>query len=128
MERVYAPEDLAAPPASGSWKLDGTVVVPCSMSSVGAIAAGVCINLIHRAALVSLKEGRPLVLVPRETPLSVPDLRNLTALAEAGTAILPASPAFYQVPKSIDDMVDFVAGKILDRLGVDHGLYTRWSN
>jgi 4-hydroxy-3-polyprenylbenzoate decarboxylase len=127
-ERVHAPDDLAAPPASGSFRLDGTLVVPCSMSSVGAIAGGICLNLIHRAALVSLKEGRPLVLVPRETPLSLPDLRNLTALAEAGAAILPASPAFYQVPQSIDDMVDFVAGKILDRLGIAHSLYTPWSN
>ncbi|AEF82323.1 UbiX family flavin prenyltransferase [Leadbettera azotonutricia] len=125
-ERVYAPEDLAAPPASGSFRLDGTVVVPCSMSSVGAIASGLCLNLIHRSALVSLKEGRPLVLVPRETPLSLLDLRNLTVLAEAGAVILPASPAFYQVPQNIDDMVNFVAGKILDRLGIDHNLYTRW--
>lgn len=125
-ERIYFPDDLGAPVASGSFRLDGTVVVPCSMSSIGAIASGVCLNLIHRAALVCLKEGRPLVLVPRETPLSLPDLRNLTALAEAGAAILPASPAFYHSSQNIEDMVDFIAGKILDRLSVEHELYARW--
>jgi 4-hydroxy-3-polyprenylbenzoate decarboxylase len=118
---------MGAPPASGSFVLNGTVVAPCSMSSAGAIASGLCLNLIHRAALTSLKEGRPLVLVPRETPLSLPDLRNLSALAEAGAAILPAAPAFYQKPQTIDDMVNFIAGKILDRLSVEHTLYTRWS-
>ncbi|GHV96339.1 flavin prenyltransferase UbiX [Spirochaetia bacterium] len=125
-ERVYAPDDFSSPPASGSFRLDGTVVAPCSMSSIGAIASGVCLNLIHRAALTSLKEGRPLVLVPRETPFSLPDLRNLTALAEVGAAILPASPAFYHTPQTIEDMIDFVVGKILDRLLVEHNLYTRW--
>jgi 4-hydroxy-3-polyprenylbenzoate decarboxylase len=124
--QVYAPEDLSAPPASGSFPLDGTIVVPCSMNSVGAIAGGVCLNLIHRAALTSLKEGRPLILVPRETPLSLPDLRNLTALAAAGAAILPASPAFYQGPQTIDDLADFMAGKIFDRLHIPHALFRRW--
>jgi 4-hydroxy-3-polyprenylbenzoate decarboxylase len=125
-ERIYAPEDLGAPPASGSFRLDGVVVVPCSMNSIGAIASGICLNLIHRAALTCLKEGRPLVLVPRETPLSLPDLRNLSSLAEAGAAILPASPAFYHIPQTIEDMVDFIAGKILDRLSLGHDLYARW--
>jgi 4-hydroxy-3-polyprenylbenzoate decarboxylase len=125
-ERIYAPDDLGSPPASGSFRLDGVVAVPCSMSSIGAIASGVCLNLIHRAALTCLKEGRPLVLVPRETPFSLPDLRNLTSLAEAGAAILPASPAFYHIPQNIEDMVDFIAGKILDRLSVGHDLYARW--
>jgi 4-hydroxy-3-polyprenylbenzoate decarboxylase len=122
----YAPDNMAAPVASGSFKLDGTVIAPCSMSSAGAIAGGLCQNLIHRAAQTSLKEGRPLVLVPREAPLSLINLRTLTSLAEAGAAILPASPAFYHQPQTIDDMVDFVAGKILDRLGVEHNLYKRW--
>ncbi|GHV05701.1 flavin prenyltransferase UbiX [Spirochaetia bacterium] len=126
-ERIYAPEDLAAPPASGSFVLDGTIIVPCSMNSIGSIAAGISGNLIHRAALTSLKEGRPLVLVPRETPLSLVDLRNLTSLAEAGAAILPAAPAFYQQPKTIDDLADFMAGKILDRLKIQHNLFKRWS-
>jgi 4-hydroxy-3-polyprenylbenzoate decarboxylase len=125
-KRVYSPEDLGAPPASGSFKLDGTVIVPCSMNTAGAVSSGVCFNLIHRAALTSLKEGRPLILAFRETPLSLPDLRNLTALAEAGAVILPAAPAFYHAPQNIDDLVDFIAGKILDRLSVDHNLYTRW--
>jgi 4-hydroxy-3-polyprenylbenzoate decarboxylase len=127
-ERVYAPEDLGAPPASGSFRLDGTVVVPCSMSTAGAIASGICLNLIHRAALTSLKEGRPLILTPRETPFSLPDLRNLTALAEAGAVILPASPAFYPPSQTLEDLVDFIAGKILDRLHVEHNLYKRWRN
>jgi 4-hydroxy-3-polyprenylbenzoate decarboxylase len=126
-ERIYAPEDLAAPPASGSFRLEGTVIVPCSMHSAAAIASGLSLNLIHRAGLTALKEGRPLILVPRETPLSLPDLRNLTALSEAGAAIVPASPGFYHNPQNIDDLIDFIAGKILDRLGVDHALFTRWS-
>jgi len=125
-DRVYAPDNLAAPPSSGSWQLDGTVIVPCSMSTIGAVASGATTNLVHRAAAVALKEGRPLVLVPRETPLSLIDLRNLTALAEAGAAILPACPGFYHHPETIDDMVNFVAGKILDRLGVGHSLFDRW--
>ena len=122
----YAPDDLSAPPSSGSWRLDGTVIVPCSMATAGAIASGAGTNLVHRAASVALKEGRPLVLVPRETPLSLIALRNLTALAEAGAVILPASPAFSQKPATIDELVDFVAGRILDRLGVENDLYKRW--
>ena len=124
--RIYDAGDLSAPPASGTFALDGTVIVPCSMNSIGAIAGGVSANLIHRAALVSLKEGRPLILVHRETPLSLIELRNLCALAEAGAAILPASPAFYQDPQSIDDLVDFVAGKILSRLGLEQRLFKPW--
>lgn len=124
--RVYAPDDLAAPPSSGSWRLDGTVIVPCSMSTVGAIASGASTNLVHRSAAVALKEGRSLIIVPREMPWSLVDLRNMTSLAEAGAAILPACPAFYHKPATIDDLVNFVAGKILDRLGVEHGLFERW--
>jgi 4-hydroxy-3-polyprenylbenzoate decarboxylase len=125
-ERIYAPENLGAPPASGSFRLDAVIVAPCSMNSAAAIASGLCLNLIHRAALVSLKEGRPLILAPRETPLSLPDLRNLTALAEAGAVILPASPAFYHAPQNVDDMIDFITGKILDRLSISHQLYHQW--
>ena len=125
-KNIYAADDLAALPASGTFKLDATIIAPCSMSSIGAIAAGISMNLIHRAAQVSLKEGRPLVLVPRETPLSLPALRNLCSLAEAGAAILPACTAFYQVPQTMDDMIDFVVGKILDRLSVPHGIDTAW--
>jgi len=123
---VYAPDDLAAPPSSGSWRLDGTVVVPCSMSSLGAMASGASTNLVHRCAAVALKEGRPLVLVPRESPLSLVDLRNMTSLAEAGAVILPASPGFYNQPETVSDLVDFIVGRILDRLGVEHELYRRW--
>jgi 4-hydroxy-3-polyprenylbenzoate decarboxylase len=125
-DHVYQPEDLAAVPASGSFRFDGTVIVPCSMNSTGCIASGISGNLIHRAAMVALKESRPLILVTRETPLSLIDLKNLVSLAEAGAAVLPASPAFYHEPKSIDDMIDFVAGKILDRLGINHNLFNRW--
>jgi 4-hydroxy-3-polyprenylbenzoate decarboxylase len=124
----YAPDDLAAPPSSGSWRLDGTVIVPCSMDSAGAIASGAGTNLVHRAASVALKEGRPLIIVPRETPLSLIALRNLTALAEAGAVILPASPAFYQKPATIDELVDFITGRILDRLGVENDLNDRWGD
>jgi 4-hydroxy-3-polyprenylbenzoate decarboxylase len=119
---------MAAPPSSGSWRLDGTVVVPCSMSTAGAIASGATTNLVHRAAAVALKEGRRLVIVPRETPWSLVDLRNMTALAEAGAAILPACPGFYHKPAGIDDLVDFVVGKILDRLGIEHELFERWGH
>jgi len=125
-ENIYAPENMGAFPASGSFKLDGTVIAPCSVNSIGAIASGISLNLIHRCAHVAMKEGRPLVLAPRETPLSLPVLRNLCTLAEAGAAIVPACPAFYHAPKSMDDMIDFVVGKILDRLSVAHNLYTAW--
>jgi len=125
-ENVYEPQDLGALPASGSFRPDGTIVAPCSMSSAGAIASGVSINLIHRAAQTSLKEGRPLVLVPRETPLSLPALRCLCTLAEAGAAILPACTAFYHLPQNMDDLINFVVAKILDRLSIAHNFDTQW--
>ena len=125
-KNIYPPEDLGALPASGSFKLDGTIIAPCSMNSIAAIASGISLNLIHRAAHSALKEGRPLLLVPRETPLSLPALRNLCALAEAGAAILPACPAFYHAPQSMDDLIDFTVAKILDRLSVTHNFDTAW--
>jgi flavin prenyltransferase len=125
--RVHAPDNLAAPPSSGTFRLDGTIIVPCSMSTLGALASGAATNLVHRAGSVALKEGRPLILVPREAPLSLVDLRNMTSLAEAGATILPASPGFYHRPTTVDQLVDFVAGKILDRLGVEHLLLEPWS-
>lgn len=126
-DRIHAPDNLAAPPSSGTFRLDGTVIVPCSMSTLGALASGATTNLVHRAGSVALKEGRPLILVPREAPLSLVDLRNMTFLAEAGATILPASPGFYHRPTTIDHLVDFVAGKILDRLGVEHRLFEPWN-
>jgi 4-hydroxy-3-polyprenylbenzoate decarboxylase len=119
-------EDLFHPIASGSYPLDAVVVCPASMGFCGSVAAGLAGDLPERAADVALKERRPLVMVPRETPFSLVHLRNLTALAEAGAIVLPASPAFYQKPESIDDLVSFVVGKVLDVLGVEHGLFTRW--
>ncbi len=102
------------------------VVCPCSMGTAAAIAQGLSQNLIHRAADVHLKERRRLVLVPRETPLHLIQLRNLTTCAEAGAVVLPAMPAFYVKPKSLDDVVDFIVGRICDHVGVSHDLLPRW--
>jgi len=124
--RYACANDLFDPIASGSHRVDAMVVAPASMGFVGAVASGLANNLPERAADVMLKERRPLILVPRETPLSLVHLRNLTSLAEAGAVVVPASPAFYQKPQSLDDMVNFVVGKVLDVLGVDHGLFERW--
>lgn len=112
--------------ASGSFQTAGMVICPCSMGTVAAVAHGVSGNLIHRAADVHLKERRKLVLVPRETPLGLIQLRNLTAVVEAGAVVLPAMPAFYQRPRSISDLIDFVVGRICDQLGVEHKLFERW--
>jgi 4-hydroxy-3-polyprenylbenzoate decarboxylase len=113
--------------ASGSFLTAGMAVCPCSLGTVAAIAHGVGENLIHRAADVHLKERRKLVLVPRETPLGVIQLRNLLAVAEAGAVVLPAMPAFYTLPRTIEDLVDFVVGRVCDQLGVEHRLLRRWS-
>ena len=123
---LFAPEDLAAPFSSGSRRFSALVIVPCSMNTVAAVAAGLTLNLIHRLADVALKERRTLILVPREAPMSVTHLENLLSLARKGVVILPASPAFYHRPARIDDLVDFLAGRILDQLGLDHKLYRRW--
>lgn len=112
--------------ASGSFPTGGMVICPCSMGTVGAIANGLSENLIHRAADVHLKERRKLILVPRETPLHLLHLRNLTAAAEAGAMILPAMPGFYTKPRSVQDMVDFVVSRICDQLGVEQILTPRW--
>ena len=118
--------DFKAGIASGSFATAGMVVCPCSMGTVGAIAGGLSQNLIHRAADVHLKERRKLILVPRETPFNVIQLRNLTACAEAGATVLPAMPAFYTRPKTLADAVDFVVGRICDQLAIDHQLFPRW--
>ena len=122
----YHPDDLTAPLSSGSYHVDGMVIAPCSMKTLAAIAHGLASNLILRAADVCIKEGRPLILVPRETPLSRIHLRNMLTLAEMGVRILPACPAFYHKPESIGDLVDFVVGKVLDSLGLHHNLYQRY--
>ncbi len=118
--------DFRAGIASGSFLTGGMVVCPCSMGTVAAIAHGLSQNLIHRAADVHLKEGRKLILVPRETPLHLVQLRNLTICAEAGAVVLPAMPAFYNKPQSLDDIIDFVVGRVCDQLGVEHDLFKRW--
>ena len=123
---VFSREDWLAPIASGSNPADAMAICPCSMGTVGALAAGLADNLIERAADVMLKERRPLVLVPRETPLSTIHLENLTRLSRAGAVILPPSPGFYGHPGSIADLVDFIVARVLDQLGVDHSLGPRW--
>jgi flavin prenyltransferase len=123
---THEPDDLASPISSGSFRLDGTVVVPCSMGTVGALAAGLSSNLIQRAGAVALKEEWPFVLVPRESPLSLVSLRALVALKEAGATILPASPGFYARPASIDELVDQIVARILDRLGLNLPGARRW--
>lgn len=132
-ERVHAGtlvphsnKDLGSALASGSHRCEAMVVVPCSMKTLAGIAHGLSQNLIERAADVMLKEKRRLVVVPRETPMSLPDLRNMVACAEAGAMVLPAMPAFYQKPQTIDDLAAFVAGKILDALGFEQHLFPAW--
>jgi len=123
---VHEPEDIKAPCASGSWTHHGMVVCPCSMSTLAAIANGVGSNLIHRAADVTLKEKRSLVLVVRETPLNAIHLKNMLAAHEAGAVIAPACPAFYLRPENIQDMVDQFSARILDQLHIPHNLSKRW--
>ena len=123
---IYQNKDLGAPLASGSHPCEAMVIVPCSMNTLAGIAHGLSSGLIERAAEVMLKEKRRLVLVPRETPMSLPDLRNMVACAEAGAMILPAMPAFYQHPKTIDDLASFLAGKILNALGFEQRLFEPW--
>ncbi len=124
---VHSNKDLGATLASGSHGCAGLVIVPCSMKTLAGVAHGLSRNLVERAADVMLKERRRLIIVPRETPMSLPQLKNMVLCAEAGATILPAMPAFYQLPKTLDDLADFMAGKILDALGVDHELYPAWT-
>lgn len=124
----YEDYQLEAPLSSGSFLFDSMVVAPCSVSTLSKIATGVADTLITRCASVALKEKRKLILVVRETPLSLIHLQNMASLSSQGVVILPPIPAFYSMPKSVDDMVDFVVGKILDQLGIEHNLFQRWNS
>jgi polyprenyl P-hydroxybenzoate and phenylacrylic acid decarboxylases len=123
---LHSNKDLGAKIASGSQGCEGMVVVPCSMKTLAGIAHGLSRNLVERAADVMLKERRPLIIVPRETPMSLPQLKNMVLCAEAGAMVMPAMPAFYQMPQTLDDLADFMAGKILSALGFEHQLYPAW--
>ena len=123
---LYPNADVGAAIASGSFRMDAMVVLPCSMKTAGAIAHGVTDDLLTRAADVTLKEGRRLLLVPRETPMHEIHLENLLRLARAGAVIMPAAPGFYHRPETLDDLVNMMVGKILDRLGIEVELFTRW--
>lgn len=123
---VHALEAVEAAPASGSAGMRATILCPCSMGTLARVAHGFSSNLVERAADVAMKEGRPLIVVPRETPLSVVHLENMLRLARLGAIVLPAMPGFYHRPRTVQDLVDFVVGKILDRLGIEHPLVRRW--
>ncbi len=124
---IYHPiQDIGASIASGSYRVDGMVIVPCSMGSLAAIAHGLSNNLLQRAADVMLKEGRKLIIIPRETPLSAIHLENMLKLARLGVKIAPAMPAFYHKPVNIEDIVQFMVGKTLDSMGIDNQVYSRW--
>ena len=123
---VHRHVDCSAGSASGSFRTGGMVICPCSMGTLASVAGGLCSNLIHRAAAVHLKERRPLIVVPRETPLSAIHLGNMQTVAAAGAVLLPAMPGFYHGVRGVDDLVDFVVGRVVDQLGVDRDLVTRW--
>ncbi|MGN7311212.1 UbiX family flavin prenyltransferase [Alkalicoccobacillus gibsonii] len=125
---VYDLHNYAAPIASGSFRTKGMIVIPCSMGSLSGMAIGASGNLIERAADVMLKEKRPLVIVPRETPLHQIQLENMLTLSKAGATILPAMPGFYHNPTTMEELIDFVVGKALDVLGVEHELFKRWGS
>ncbi len=126
-QHTYHVNDLEAPLMSGSFPTDGMVIIPCTMKTLAGIALGYADNLILRAADVTLKEKRKLIVVPRETPVDVVHLRNMLMVAKLGVYVVPAMPAYYHKPRTIDDLVDFVVGKVLDCLGMEHTLFKRWS-
>ena len=127
-ERVvyHNQSDISASIASGSFRTEGMIIAPCSMGTIGSIAAGISRNLVHRAADVCIKERRKLVILPRETPLSSIHLENMLKLSQLGVCILPAMPGFYHFPKTVDDQINFVITKLLDQFGIDTGLIQRW--
>lgn len=122
----YDNTDLAAPPASGSFRCQGMIVIPCTMATTSALACGSSRSLLERTADVMIKEKRPLIVVPRETPLSAIHLRNLLTLAESGVHIIPAMPAFYSNPEGMADLIDFIVGKVLDAMNIEHQLFKRY--
>lgn len=124
--KVHANNNLFSSLASGSSRIDGMIIVPCSMNTLGQIAHGTGDSLLARAAQVTLKERRPLIVVPREMPYNLIFLENMLKLAQAGALILPASPGFYHHPRTIEDLVQHVVGRIMDQLGIEHSLYRRW--
>jgi 4-hydroxy-3-polyprenylbenzoate decarboxylase len=124
---IYHPiQDIGASVASGSFRTEGMIIIPCSMGTLSAIAHGASDNLLERTADVMLKESRKLIIVPRETPLHTVHLENMLTLARMGVKIIPAMPAFYQRPQSLDELVRFMVGKVLDNVGIEHELFTRW--
>jgi len=125
-DHVYENDDLFAGPSSGSFQLDGMAIVPCSMKTISSIAQGYADTLITRSAMCMLKEHKPLVVVPRETPIDLISLKNMVKVSEAGGIVLPAAPGFYHQPSTISELVNFIVGKILDQFSLSHDLFKRW--
>ena len=125
-DHVYAEDDFTAPIASGSYRFDAMVIIPCSMKTLAGVASGMSDNLIGRSAEICLKDRRRLVMVPREAPLSLIQLKNMVSVTEAGAVVLPACPAFYSRPQNLDDLIDVLVGRVLDSIGVENNLYPRW--
>ena len=125
-DHVYAEDDFTASIASGSYRFDAMVIIPCSMKTLAGVATGMSDNLIGRSAEICLKDRRRLVIVPRETPLSLIQLKNMVSVTEAGAVVLPACPAFYSRPQTLEDLIDVLVGRVLDSIGVENNLYPRW--